>query len=335
MAASTKKTRTAYYKQAILKSSKTLNELLHKVFIEESSQFKMTENRHFCPNPNSGDYYVLNEVSSYNGMFYGELVYIEKGKYQTILQVKSGVQRYQQAIVTVDDVSLDEDLVESYQKEFIDNTLYFGVFDNHLVVIQTTSLKINRLGEYLNHLLSTEYADVLDDSIILFKDRPSIEARKQLAKKPAKQVKISQQLLTRPNINHERQGFKTANFTLDSSKSDIGRAILNSLNLDKKFNSKLAHTLEDDNLYIDVVLRRKGNKGKISDAGQELIDTVATSFVNLADEDFEIVYEGGKLTGKEFRLHTKIKVETFKTGVNHTQLKKDFFAFLEDNISDG
>lgn len=334
MAVGTKKTRTAYYKQAIIKGSKPLGELLHKAFLEENCKFEMTENRHFCPNPSSGDYYVLNEISSYKGMFYGELVYIEKNKSQTILQVKKGVQRYKQATVTVDDVSLSEDAIDSYQKEFVDNTLYFGVFENHLVVIQTTSLKINRLGEYLNHLLGAEGADVLNDSIILFKDRPSVEARKQLAKKPAKQVKISQQLLTKPDIDTETQGFKTASFTLDTSKSSLGLAFLNSLNLDEKLTSKLAHTLEDDNLYVDVVLRQKGRKGKISDAGQELIDTVATSFVNLDDEDFEIAYEGGKLTGKDFRIHSKIRVETFKTGINHIQLKKDFFAFLEDNISD-
>lgn len=334
MAVSTKKTRNAYYKQAIIKGSRTLNEILHEVFLAESGQFKMTESRHFCPNPSSGDYYVLNEISSHKGMFYGELVYIEKDKHQTILQVESNVSRYKQAVVTVDNISLSGDEVESYQKEFVDNTLYFGVFENHLVVIQTTSLKINRLGEYLNRLLGTQCADVLDDSIILFKDIPSAEARRKLAEKPAKKVKVSQQLLTRPETSSGTQGFKSANFTLDTSNSNIGRAILNSLNLGNKIDSKLAHTLEEDNLYIDVVLRRKGNKGKISDAGQELIDTVATSFVNLADEDFEIIYEDGKLTGKEFRSHKKIKVVTFDTGIDHIQLQKDFFAFLEENITD-
>ena len=66
MAVSTKKTRTAYYKQAIIKGSKTLSELLHKAFLEASCKFEMTENRHFCPNPSSGDYYVLNELATIN-----------------------------------------------------------------------------------------------------------------------------------------------------------------------------------------------------------------------------------------------------------------------------
>lgn len=331
------KPRTAYYKQAIITGDKKLSVLLKSALIGESCTFNLPETRHYKPNRNSDDFYVLNEVSMQNEMLYGELVYIEKDKYQTILKLEPGASIYKQTTVTVDDVDLkdiEDENITSYQKEFVENTLYFGVFENHVVVIQTTSLKINRLRDYLDWLLSSEKNDLLDGSIILFKDKPSIEARKKLASEPAKQVRISQQVLAKPITNSNTQGFKSASFTFDAARSGIWQSIVESLNLEKQLGSKLANTLEEDNIYIDVVLRRKRSKGNISDAGQSLVDTVATSFVNLSDEDFEITYKGGTLTGKDFRLHETIKVQTFKDGVNHLKLKKDFYDFLMRHITD-
>lgn len=341
MARSNTKTKTAYYKKAILKDNKKLSDLLIKAFVSHQAMFRTPSSRHFNPNVNTEDFFVLNEVSMLEGMFYGELVYIERDKHQTILRVEKDVPRYTQRTVTVDDVQLTG--FENHEKEFVENTLYFGVFENHVVIIQSSSVRINKLRDYLNYMLGETKADLLDDSIILFQDKPSREAKDLLADSPAKTVKISQQVTATPALiddssnSNSITGYKSASFTFDSKQSGIWSSIVKHLKLDKRTVSKLKDTLVDDNLYVDIVLRRKqgGNKG-ISESGQELMNTVATSFSNLADEHFEIeLQDGSKLTGEQYRLSKKIKVEVINDGINHLKLKNEFFEFLEKNITDG
>lgn len=343
MARSNTKSKTAYYKKAILKDDKKLGDLLIKAFVEDQAKFDTPSSRHFSPNANTEDFFVLNEVSMLDNMFYGELVYIERDKHQTVLRVEKDVPRYTQQTVTVDDVQLTG--FENHEKEFVENTLYFAVFENHVVIIQSSSVRVNKLRDYLNYMLGEDQADLLDGSILIFQDKPSREAKDLLADSPAKAVKISQQIIATPVISspntnssssHSTTGFKSASFTFDSNQSGIWSSIVKHLKLDKQTASKLKDTLADDNLYVDVILRRKqgGNK-TISESGQELMNSIATSFSNLADEDFEIeLQDGGKLTGEQYRLSKKIKVEVFKDGINHLKLKADFFDFLEKNITD-
>lgn len=337
MAGSQIKTKTAYYKRAVIKGDKKLGGLLQKAFIDVTAKYKNPSLRHFHPNVSSEDFYVLNEAAMFKNMFYGELMYVEKDKRQTILKVEKDVSIYKQRQVTVDDFS-HKDFI-GHDKEFVENTLYFGVFENHVVVIQSTSLKINRLSDYLNYILGESKTDLLGDSIILFQDKPSEEAKKILAKTPAKTVKVSQQILATPVGNNSSEsvlGFKSAGFTFDSKQSGLWTSIAKHFKLDKQAASKLKDTLEDESIYVDVVLRRKrgGNK-TLSESGQDLMNTIATSFANLADEDFEIGLQGGgKLTAKDYRLSDKIKLEAFNNGINSERLKKDFFDFLEKNITD-
>lgn len=337
-----KKPRTAYYKQAILGNNQQLSDLLQLALLSEECKFPIPDKRHYKPNINSENFYFLNEVSQLNGMIYGELIYIEKNKFQTVIRFESGAKRYPTRTVTVDDVNdnnTDETLSEQisqHPKEFVDNTLYFGIAGNHVAVIQSSSIKINRLNEYLNFLLGENGANLLVGNIILFKDMPSREAKEILKKKPAKAVKISQKIeAANEQQTSNTQGFKSANFSFSDEKSGLFKAVIKELGLDNKLSKKLKENLKDDNLFIDITLRIKGKVSDASDSGQKVIDTIATSLVNLDDEDFSVQYEGGgSMKGDEFRQTKIIKIETFDDGINHMQLRAELFQFLKENMTE-
>lgn len=330
------KPKTAYYKIARIDNKLLLSFLVSKAFVEEDCKYPKPVNRHYSPTSNLEDFYVLNYISSYKNMIYGELVFIEKDKFQTIIQMDDNLKTYKTTTVTVDNVNIeetDEENIQNYKKEFVESTLYFGITGNHLAVIQSTSIKTKQLVEYLNYMLGEHQANLLGDKIITVRDMPSEEAREKQKKHQPKAVKISQHLVANPKESVTDD--KTASFSLEGSDNKLWEAITESLGLTKRQSKKLKENINGDNFIVDIVLRIKGQTKNVSNSGQQLIDTISTSLTNLDDDDYEIEYVGGaKLTAGEFRLKKLIRLEIINSSVNHNKLKKDLFDFLESNISD-
>jgi len=330
------KPRTAYYKIAKIGNNLLLSSLLSKAFTEENCKFPKPVNRHYIPVHGSEDFYVLNNVSTLKGMFFGELVFIEKDKFQTVIQMDDALDIYKTTTVTVDNVNiegLNEKEIQNFKKEFVDSTLYFGVTGNHIAVIQSPAIKTKHLAEYLAYMLGEHQANLLSDKVIIFKDIPSEEAKKQQKKHKPKSVKISQHLV--PNPKADNSSGQSANFSLDGSNNKLWDAITESLGLTNQASKKLKQNMRGDNFIVDIVLRIKGQTKDVSDSGQQLLDTISTSLSNLDDDDYEIEYAGGaKLTAGQFRLKKNIRLEIINNSVNHIKLMNDLYDFLEANISD-
>jgi hypothetical protein len=116
------------------------------------------------------------------GMFFGNL-----------LRYEAGANKH---IVTIDDsasaLSLEQIVppkADGKQREFLDSILYFGVFNDHLVVLQSASLRTKELEKYLNWLLvETGHFDT--NQWVTLEQHLTKEATDKIVKTPVKTIKI-------------------------------------------------------------------------------------------------------------------------------------------------
>lgn len=339
----------------------TLQQVLEDVFRENGAASKATS-RLESVSQDERIFRLVNHSVKKNKMFFGQLVVFESGKSQAFLTIDDDSEYFSIDALEASrlddgkDSSSSDGEVQSEEKaegsddqnkrierrkEFIESMLYFGVKNNHLVVIQSMALKSRDLEAHLKWLFDYYTEKFTSRSAFILQDKPSNDVAKRLERNPAKSICIGApietdegQLVDSPE--HVKDGEKsvTVNSTnkIKYMPKGVGADIVRSLVDQDWFNrQELTEALDEANLKVslEITYLRKTTK-----QGHKLLDNMATALRHQHEDDVKVVLDGGGIiSGSDLKLTGKLSVRLYNGIIDETDLFDKMTTWLKDKIS--
>lgn len=321
--------KTIHYKSAQLTGNINLQLALASALSSTGAAAKPAD-RQQKVNPDEDSVIFINRLTEYSGMLFGQLIFLETGKRQPYITVEDSADYYNISALASNQIPEEQASEESAQislqkrREFVDSILYFGLFGNHVVVLQSASLKTRELESHLSWVLRDLTGTVPNTSVLILKDKPAESVIKKMEHSPVKAVRIgapvtSEQLDesavgSKPSIADETESTEVVH--ANKVKFVPSGAMANALKsfLPDIFSSlDLDDALDDANLHValEVTFNRKTSK-----VGQKVLDHIATSLRHLPETDVAITLQGGgQIKGNELKLNGGIKVQYTPLGL--------------------
>jgi hypothetical protein len=336
--------KTIHYKRAIVTNSHaTLQDMLKEVLGKGGAANKAKLRKEMI-NQDSESFRLLNHHREYNGMFFGQLIFFEPGKSQPLVILDDDAEYYQIDSIrpeVIDELrqnnGQDQQGQINNRREFLAPMLYFGALDNHLVVVQSQSLKSRDLEAHLAWLLGT-CTDLLGNgNALILADKPTEETVNKVRKSPVKKVNIGTPLQTReeqvPGDEPEEANQREARSkkvkwipcgpAADIIEAALGEDWFNKLNLEE--------SLDEANLQVnlEITYLRKTTRN-----GQRMLDNIATALRHVDEADIEVsLQDGGKIKGDDLKLSGPISVKTMDGGlVDESDLYHRMHAWLASKV---
>ena len=168
--------KTLYYRKAVItRTDKTLEELLR----EALTAFPTAMDRQEPIDDDSSEVRLINKFQDdHKGFILAQMVLIEQDASQPVVIYEAGAKEYQLAGVKPSDVILSEEY-KAAKRDFINSMLYFGVIDNHVVVIPSASLRFNAIESYLRWLFVSK-ANILHPEAMISLTQEATKNTKKL-----------------------------------------------------------------------------------------------------------------------------------------------------------
>lgn len=355
--ATAKKKKTIHYKNVIITGSLNLQGLMDGA-LGDSGSVKKPNQRQQKANEEDTVVIFVNRFTKYNGMSVGQLVYLEKGRQQPYITVDDDAEFYSIESLSSDQIPehraaeqqedselLDVKQVIRKRREFVESILYFGVLDNHMVIMQSSALQSRHLEAHLTWLLTTCAPAIPQGSMLSLSDKPAESVYKKMEKSPAKSIHFGAPLTTEVAIDPSRpskdtqppSGTVTPIESVHASKvrfepTGVAAAIISAVAPGLLDRLNLQESLDEANIHLalEITYNRRTTK-----TGQEVIDSIATSLRHSPASDVVINLQGGgKITGDELKLSGDIQVEYLPSGlINEGSLFHEMHRWLNTKIA--
>ncbi|MFI8380675.1 hypothetical protein [Pseudomonas sp. NPDC079086] len=317
--------KTIHYKRSVISGGGNLQEILGRVFAEGSPAHKVGHRKEIVSS-DTNSFRVVNHKRDYNGMLFCQMIYFEPGRSQAYITLNDEADSYALDALTNEALNNIEAPAEreQHRKEFVDSFLYFGVFENHLVVLQSSALRSRELEAHLGWLIGSFGGVAVGTSIIL-QDQPSQETFERVARSPVKKIEVGSPVTTaevvpegervaqpvaaaaaeEQGIDARRVRFFPTGFAGDVIKAALGADWFNRLDLEDD--------LDEANLKVSLEITYVRQTTKM---GQQMLDNIATSLRHVDEADVRISLNGGgEIRGNDLKLSGSISVSKLDNGL--------------------
>ncbi|WP_421589335.1 hypothetical protein [Rahnella aceris] len=341
-----------HYKRAAISNCKTdLQTILYSIIAEDGTASKVGMRREqISPSDSASGYRLINRSNNYQTILFGQLILFEQGKSQALMTISDDVSFYDINAITSQQIKLEADEnissedKDKIKREFIDSILYFGVLKNHIMIVQSSSLRAKDLETHLNWLIHSFGNHFADNSILILKDKPTAETIRKLEEKPVRKINLGSVPVKSETddgtITIDKKIIPSGNSSIQKVRkmkfmpTGKGGSILKAAFGEEWFHDlRLEDSLDESNLQVNLEITyfRKTNKD-----GQLLMDTLATSLRNMDEDEIEITLQGGgTIIGGELKLSGSISVQYNNGLMDENHLYLQMHKWLQSKIGSG
>jgi hypothetical protein len=236
-----------------------------------------------------------------NGMQFGIFAGYEKGTHQLTVADDDDAET-----LTVEKVAPPA-RKDAKRSEFLDGICFFGIFNNHVMVLGSRALRVRDLEQYLNWLMVQAGAMGAEDAMAL-SDQITTATKKKIQKSHVQEVSIGGPLLRVLEADEEPQNQLVEQKDRRFDLTSMGIGVLRSILGEERFQAlKLTDAL-DGNINVSLKVRYNRNTTK---AGHKLLDNIALAARNIDEGDVKLqLMGGGTVSGAELKLSKIISIET-------------------------
>ncbi|MEE9491984.1 MAG: hypothetical protein V3W04_01210, partial [Gammaproteobacteria bacterium] len=248
----------------------------------------------------------------------------EPGKDQTVVVMDDESNEY-----PVEQIPLGES-DDGKKREVVESVLYFGILENHVILVQSQALKARDYERHIEWLVKQRTSVFPKDNALYLSDKPSDEARKKIEKLPVKKVTIGAELDATPVDSKEIQSSKSVKFRPYGKGFDILQAVLGE---NWRNSLRLEDSLDEANLKVslEVTYFRK-----TTEKAHEVLDNIATAMRHAEPDDVKIELQGGTvLKGNELKMTGHINVDTYNGVADSNDLYAEMNEWLKARIQEG
>lgn len=340
-----------YKRAAIANCNADLQSILESIISADGTAAKVGLRREqISPSDSTSGYRLINRSSTFQTILFGQLILFEQGKSQTLMTISDDVDFYDINAITSEQIKLEADEgitadeKEKIKREFIDSILYFGVLKNHIIIVQSNSLRAKDLEIHLNWLIHSFGNSFSPDSVLILKDKPTEETIQKLESNPVRKINLGSVPVKSKDTSGQVQIKSSSASSLSPSLQQVrkmkfmpagkGGSILKAAFGEDWFKDlKLEDSLDDANLQVNLEITyfRKTNKD-----GQLLMDTLATSLRNMDEDDIEISLKGGgTIKGGDLKLSGSISIQYNDGLIDENHLYLQMHKWLHSKIGSG
>ena len=300
-----KSTKTIWYKRATIGTEvDNLQDLLERALAARAS----ASDRIFQPS-DEAEHHAINAHTKSGNMLVGQFLAFEEGRRQPLITLGGG-----QVVFELGTIGPGGD--EAEHREFLESIAYFGVLQNHVLLVQTKVLGSKQFERYLQWLLQEETQVLEEATVFALADQVPNATRRRAAGRRVRGVTIGSPVRTVA----ERKGRDAATtFVLNDESAATFAGLFGQDWLDRL---NLRDALEPDSIEVRVTIRVKG-KQRISAAGSDFLEQISRAARHLAPDDYSLEVQGiGKLKGEDLKLFKSVTVELTEKGglTNETSL---------------
>lgn len=278
----------------------------------------------------SGYTRLISQFKDTTPMFAGVLVGFEPGSQPAYV-----VEDLTATSLPLDMFQLPE-TADGKQANFVDGYLFFGVTDNHVVLLQSASIRAIQLERHLNWLLQRRAHDH-GAQIVTLMDHTPKATQKSIEKHHVKEVVLGGDFAA--GLHHDNQpsgvlpppdgGTQTASAKLmgTTAANTLRQLITPSdaakLNLDELEEGSISYTLS-------IKYKRAS-----AETGQRVLDGLATVFRNLDDTEAKIKLggTGGEIHGDRLKMQGPARVEIYNGVPVFDQVIEEMRKWLLDKAT--
>lgn len=331
--------KTIHYKRAVITNCNlTLQNLLKTAFSKQGNAAKAKQRREVL-NQDDESCRLINHHKDYNGMLFGQLIFFEPGRSQVLITLDDDAEYYEIDAITPNSIDKENNESDKIKKrrEFVDSMLYFGVLDNHIVLIQSASLRARELEAHLAWLLGS-CSQVMDkNSALILQDKPSEETITKIERSPVKTVHLGTPVESRLETNTPEPKAE-----LSAPKEGLAKkvkwipcgmganVIQAALGTDWFERLDLDSSLDEANLQVtlEITYLRKTTSN-----GQKMLDNIATSLRHIEDADVKIeLHGGGTIKGTDLKLTGTVSVKSNNGLVDESDLFHQMHLWLVTKV---
>jgi hypothetical protein len=286
----------------------------------------MVEDR-ILPETETAERIAINRTGKEHGLLFGQFLSFLPGMKQALITIEGGKEAYDVEVLAAAQSK------DGKQREFLESVAYFGVLGDHLILVQTKPLRAREFEDYLRWFLADCAGLVPSGTMIVLQDPVAAVARSKKAGASIRGITLGTDVkapaVADPAAAEQVVRYETSGGAWDVIKGMFGPELLKKLSL--------RGTLEDDNIEVKVTVRVTGRK-VVSDAGQELLETLGTATRNMDERDYSIDFGRlGELKGKDLKVHTQVQVRVLESGglADESDLAKRMGDWLRELAAKG
>ncbi|MBE0472203.1 MAG: hypothetical protein IBX55_22185 [Methyloprofundus sp.] len=325
-----KKARKLHYKLAVIsKGTTTLQQMLQTVVLNNGVLSKAADREEELSEV--GDSFrLLNKPLIHSGMFFAQLMFWEQNQSHSAITIDKLAESYLVRTIQPSDLQ-SQGNAQAQKEEFLESILYFGVLDNHIILMSSPSLTARQLESHLSWLLGTKTQNLPSDGIFSLSDKPTITTIKKLENSPARKLSYGAPIKAevREDSKSLNNKVKSLQFVPAGITGELILAIFKDLGAPAP---KLDDALDDANLRLklEVTYLRQTTK-----SGQQFLDQLSNSMRHAHEEDVVVdLANGTQLKGKDLKLSTNIHVQFNNGAIDENALYHQMHTWLVSLINE-
>ena len=293
-------TKTLWYKRANIQRQKsTLQDLLASAL----SDLPLAGDR-LMRVADGAEQIGINLYQRQDELLFGQFLSFMPGMRQPVMTLEDGKTAFDLATIAATAGS------DGKKREFLESIGYFGVIDDHLLLVQTKALTARDFEDYLTWLLIGATSTLSSGTVITLDDPAATTARKKAARGNIRGVTIGTRLqaVAAPEMDahHAVNRFELRGGAFDALRSLLGADVFDKLSLED--------SLDEDNIELQLTVRVKGRR-VTSDDGQKFLRAVGRATRHMDHRDYSLELDrNGELKGSELKLHRPVTVATTEQG---------------------